>query len=121
MRLEELSPSEYRTLVLVYRYVYRDGRQSRCFTYQGLRSWVHYALPKAERPEWHTVERAIRSLAERQVLRRIRRGKRVVFCPGRYWYQLLDEYRRQLRSATLEQDSPYRQLLEYLEAQGATA
>ncbi|MEB3861190.1 MAG: hypothetical protein GSR84_03095 [Desulfurococcales archaeon] len=115
MKLEELSPSEYRTLVLVYRYVYRDGRQSRCFTYQGLRSWVHYSLPKAERPEWHTIERAIRSLAERQVLKRIRRGRLVIFCPGQYWHRLLDQYRSQLRNTELPEASPYRQLLEYLD------
>ncbi len=121
MRLEELSGSEYRTLVLVYRYVYRDGRASRCFTYQGLRSWIHYALPKAERPEWHTIERAIRRLAELEIVSRIRKGKKVIFCPGRYWYQLLDEYRRRLRSTELPETSPYRRLLEFLETQGVTA
>jgi len=113
--LDSLPPSLYRTLVLVYRYVYRDGRSSRCFTYQGLRSWIHYVLPKAERPEWHTVERAVRKLAELKVIKRIKRGRKVVFCPGRYWLDLLYEYRRRLRQAALPPESPYRILLEYLE------
>ena len=115
MKLDLLQPSLYRTLVLIYRYVYRDGRSSRCFTYRGLRSWIHYALPRQERPEWHTIERAIRKLAELQVIQRIRRGRQVIFCPGRYWYNLLYDYKRKLKSAGLPRDSPYRSLLEYLE------
>lgn len=119
MRLDALPSSLYRTLVLIFRYVYRENRSSRCFTYQGLRSWIHYVLPRHERPEWHTVERAIRRLAEMGVLaRRHIRKHKVVFCPGELWYELLAQYRQRLREApSLSQ--PYRELLEYLEAEAA--
>ncbi|MEB2836087.1 MAG: hypothetical protein GSR80_000103 [Desulfurococcales archaeon] len=116
LTLDSLPASHYRTLVLVWRYVYREGRASKCFTYQGLRAWMHYTLPKHERPEWHTVERALRKLAELEVLRRIRRGKRVIFCPGRHWHELLDEYRRRLRQGSLPLGSPYRELLAYIDS-----
>ncbi|BAA79694.1 hypothetical protein APE_0718 [Aeropyrum pernix ovoid virus 1] len=113
LTLNSLAPSERRTLILIYRYVYREGRTSRCFTYQGLRSWIHYALPKHERPEWHTVERAIRRLAELEVVRRLRRGRKVIFCPGKHWHQLLVEYRGVLSQA-VKLEEPYRSLLHYL-------
>lgn len=118
--LEELSPSEYRTFILALRYF--QARESRgeagaCLTYQGLRSWFFYALSRAERDglDWHTVERSLRALAERGVFRRVRRGRRVLFCKTDLFYRLMLEYRRRLRQARLPEDSPYRSLLEYLE------
>ena len=112
MRLEELSGSEYRTLVLILRYLSTRDRPQACLTYQGLRSWIHYTLPRQERPEWHTVERALRSLAEKGILRRVRKGKRVIFCKTTEFYQLQTQYLHQLRSAELPETSPYRWLLE---------
>jgi hypothetical protein len=42
----------YRAWILAKRYLEEksreQGRERRCLTYKGLRSWLHYALPRQE-------------------------------------------------------------------------
>ncbi len=115
--LDSLSPYVRRTFILLLRYFASRQQPQACLTYQGVRGWFFYALSRQDRDglEWHTVERGIRALAELGVLRRLRRGRRVVFCKTDAFYQLTMEYRRKLEGARLPEGSPYRSLLEYLE------
>ena len=73
-----MTPSELRTLLLIKDYL--DSRGRSCFTYRGLRA--HYARRGFYRDlEWHTVERAIRELARREILLRVEKSrKKVIFC-----------------------------------------
>ncbi len=65
-------------LVMLKRYLEETGR--RCVSYVGLRKWI-YGSGKYADLEWHTVERALRKLAEHGYLERVElSGRRVVFC-----------------------------------------
>ena len=83
MSLSSLPPSLLQAAVFIKLYLESRGDGKRCFTYRGLRAWWD-ANRKWEGSEWHTVERAIRKLAEEGYLRRVRKGRRVIFCiePG---------------------------------------
>ncbi len=78
-RLSSLTPSELQATVFVKLYLESRGDGRKCFTYRGLRAWWDKER-KYEGSEWHTVERSIRRLAEMGYLKRLRRGRRVVFC-----------------------------------------
>ena len=73
-----LRGSELQAAVFIKHYLRESGRH--CFTYRGLRAWWSRNR-KWEGSEWHTVERSIRRLAEQGYLRRLQRGRRVLFCP----------------------------------------
>lgn len=61
-----------------------NGRDRKCFTYQGLMNW--YQKVRRGRQHWHTVERKIRRLAQLGYLTRIPKGKIMIFCPTpRFW------------------------------------
>ena len=55
------------------------GRNSLCLTYEGLRKWMTY---RKVRKKFTTVERDMRKLAEKNILRRkfTRNRKNVIFC-----------------------------------------
>jgi len=57
----------------------RYGRDSLCFTYEGLRKFITYERLNIK---FTTLERSIRKLAEDGIVKRIvrRRGKEVFFC-----------------------------------------
>ena len=94
-----LRPSEYRVIILVNEYLQVTGRQG--FTYRGLRSyWSRKGLFRNDNDpahEWHTVERCIRSLAEKGYLdrRTYRKGcsKFVVFYPSPLFWEIIEERR----------------------------
>ena len=112
--LFSLPPSAYQAFILVLRYLASRDRTTYCFTYRGLRSWLHYSRSVSEKPEWHTVERAIRLLAAQRVFNRVRRGRTVIFCPGPRFFEFKYSYVR-----LLEESSPrgeLRELLEFLKA-----
>ncbi|RLG59856.1 hypothetical protein DRN86_03575 [Candidatus Geothermarchaeota archaeon] len=72
---------------LVQRYVRESGKK--CFTYRGLRAfWSKNKLYKES--EWHTIERKIRKMCERGLLKRIvvKKGF-VVFCPTQLFWDCL--------------------------------
>ncbi|MCE4628600.1 MAG: hypothetical protein F7C34_05610 [Desulfurococcales archaeon] len=73
-----LRGAELQAAVFIKQYI--NESKKRCFTYRGLRAWWSRNR-KYQGSEWHTVERAVRKLAESGYLRRVRRGRRVVFCP----------------------------------------
>ncbi len=101
-RFSDLQPSLQKTFILVYFYL--SSRNRTCFTYRGLRSWLHYNpdVRKKFWQEWHTTERNIRKLVEMDVLRRVRDGRKVVFCKGRYYAELVVEYNTRLRAHQAE-------------------
>jgi len=96
-RLTALPPSLQKTFILVHLYLEKKSRT--CFSYRGLRSWLHYNHVVKARlwQEWHTTERAIRKLVELEVLRRLRKGRKVIFCKGRYYMNLVVEYNHRIR------------------------
>ncbi|MEB3779952.1 MAG: hypothetical protein GSR85_06965 [Desulfurococcales archaeon] len=113
--LGRLSPSAYQTFILILRYLASKNSSTYCFTYKGLRAWLAYNRDAELRKlEWHTIERSIRALAEMEVLRRVQKGRRVVFCPGRHFFQLKYEYQRILEDANAEANQEFKELLEYL-------
>jgi len=62
----------------------RYGKNSNCFTYDGLHNWYSYSdkgkLVRVE-VKWHTIERCIRRLCEEKILNRIYVSKKkVIFC-----------------------------------------
>ena len=63
-------------------YKREQGWSDNCITYRGLRNYLFYRYKQRPRPEWHTVERTLRKLAEEKLLKRIelKRKKRVLFC-----------------------------------------
>ena len=69
---------------------YLKDTNKKCFTYRGLRAWWSKNR-KYKNSEWHTVERAIRSLAAQGYLRRRVYGRRVVFCPTPFLLYVFDE------------------------------
>lgn len=73
------TPSLLQAIVFIKLYLEEQDYPKKCFTYRGLRAWWQ-ANRKYEGSEWHTVERAIRKLAELGYLKRIKKGKRVIFC-----------------------------------------
>ena len=75
--MASLSEKRRLTLKLIAEYLSEVGR--RCFTYRGLRAYWDVRRLWNEL-EWHTVERNIRWLAENGLLRRIQRGRSVIFC-----------------------------------------
>ena len=77
--VREFGLSGVRVLGMVYRYVEERGG-GRCFTYRGLMGWwSRKGLYRSI--DWHTVERAVRRLAEVGVLKRVFKGRRkVMFC-----------------------------------------
>ncbi len=80
MGLPRLAPSLLQAAVFIKLYLEERGYpEKRCFTYRGLRAWWD-ANGKWRGSEWHTVERAVRKLAEMGYLRRVRRGRTVIFC-----------------------------------------
>ena len=64
------------TLSLIRNYMYHTGRQ--VFTYRDLRIY-YYGTYSDHIYDWHSVERAIRRLAQEGVLSRLRSGKHVIF------------------------------------------
>ncbi len=112
-RLSDLQPSLQFTFIVIMRYL--ESRGQNCFTYRGLRSWMAYNRDKQLRQyEWHTVERAIRKLAEMEVLKRVNgKGNRVVFCRGRYFLEFKYEYLQRLRDVNAEPPRELKTLLEY--------
>ncbi|MEB3759758.1 MAG: hypothetical protein GSR81_02820 [Desulfurococcales archaeon] len=79
------SQSLLQTILLLHDYLeYKreQGWSDNCITYRGLRSHLYYNYRKKPKPEWHTVERTLRKLAEEKLLRRIelKKKKRVLFC-----------------------------------------
>ena len=83
-----LRGAELQAAVFIRNYIRDSGK--RCFTYRGLRAW--WSRNRLwEGSEWHTVERAVRKLAESGYLRRVRRGRRVVFCPSPLLYNIFEE------------------------------
>ena len=71
-----LARSAKQTLQLIVKYYAETGNET--FTYRQLRAWWdHRQLWR--QTEWHTIERAIRLLAEYGYLERAGSGKRVVF------------------------------------------
>ena len=117
MRLGDLPNSVRASFVLILRYLYRPTRPSStlCFTYRGIRTWLTYNRIQFE---YHTLERAIRWLAENRVLKRIRKGRTVIFCPGKHFFDLKYDYERSLEAAaeTGSLTREYRDLLAYLKA-----
>lgn len=99
------------TFVLVLRFLHRPQSRGPCFTYRGLRNWLHYNPSVKGRYEWHTVERGVRRLAELGVLRRVRKGRKVIFCPGKYYVALKMEYLSRLRESGAEPPEELRHLL----------
>ena len=68
-------------LIMLRNYLRETGRK--CITYRGLRAWI-FRKPEYKDIEWHTVERAMRRLAEDGWLERIELGgRKVAFCPKR--------------------------------------
>ena len=86
--LQALTQSELQAAVFIKLYLEESGR--RCFTYRGLRAWWSRER-KYEGSEWHTVERAIRRLAEEGYLKRIRKRRHVIFCLEPSMLQLFEE------------------------------
>ena len=84
------TPSLLQAIVFIKLYLEEQDYPKKCFTYRGLRAWWQ-ANRKYEGSEWHTVERAIRRLAEEGYLRRIKKGRRVIFCVEP---RLEEEFRR---------------------------
>ena len=83
-----LRGAELQAAVFIRNYLKDSGK--RCFTYRGLRAW--WSRNRLyEGSEWHTVERAVRKLAEQGYLKRLQRGKRVVFCPTPFLYDVFRE------------------------------
>ena len=113
-RFSDLQPSLQFTFIAILRYLESKGQN--CFTYKGLRAWMAYNRDKQLRQyEWHTVERAIRKLAEMEVLRRVNgKGNKVIFCRGSYFYDLKLEYLQRLRSHNAEPPKELKTLLEYV-------
>ena len=94
------TPSLLQATVFIKLYLEERGYpEKRCFTYRGLRAWWQ-ANRKYEGSEWHTVERSIRRLAELGYLKRVRKGKRVVFCVE----PMLEEEFHRIDSATKRPD-----------------
>ena len=107
-----LTPSQYRTLILVFMYLENRGRL--CLTYRGLRAWVYYNNDVRGWQEWHTIERNLRKLVEVGVLRRITRGRSVLFCKGGKYYLYLLEYRRVAGSGGDTRNKELKKLIDYL-------
>ena len=83
-----LRGSELQAAVFIRLYLRESGK--RCFTYRGLRGWWSRNR-KYEGSEWHTVERAVRRLAEQGYLQRRKKGRRVLFCPTPLLHSIFDE------------------------------
>ena len=90
------APSLYRTLLLINEYL--QVKRRRGFTYRGLRAyWDMKGLYRDERDparEWHTVERAIRKLAELGFLERRHprsNKKTVIFYPTKRFWRVIEE------------------------------
>ena len=115
MNLESLSNSERQAFILSIRYMASRSSKSYCFTYRGLRSWIHYNPDIKPKPEWHTIERAIRSLAEKGVYKRVRKGKTVIFCPGREFFSLKYSYLKTLKSVE-PKTNEVKSIIEFLES-----
>ena len=84
----ELRGSELQAATFIKQYLSETGK--RCFTYRGLRGWWS-RTGKYHTSEWHTVERSIRALAAQGYLRRLQRGRRVVFCPTPLLHSIFDK------------------------------
>lgn len=110
-----LSGSVYQTFILILKYLASRESKTYCFKYRGLQNWFFYKYKSDDKPEYHTVERAIRHLARLGVLRRIekRGGREVIFCPGRYFDNVKWDYIRVLENAG-SLDEEHKKLLEYL-------
>ena len=64
---------------LIQRHLAFTGKM--CFTYRGLRQSYEYYRRKGEiMIDWHTIERTIRLLCQNGKIKRIRKGKTVIFC-----------------------------------------
>lgn len=116
--LDDLESYARVTFILVLRFLHRPQSRGQCFTYRGLRNWLHYNPDVKGRYEWHTIERGVRRLAELGVLRRARRGRKVVFCPGRHYHQLKLEYLARLREHGAEPPRELRSPLDRLGGAG---
>lgn len=90
-RLAAFSESERKTMRLIAEYMKTRG--SRCFTYRKLRR-LYNNIEAWQWLEWHTAERAVRSLAELGLLQRrrcIRNRRCVLFCVTSELQYLLEE------------------------------
>ncbi len=66
-------------LILIRNYLRDTGRK--CVSYRGLRTWIYRSTMYRDL-EWHTVERALRRLAEDGYLQRIQlKGNKTIYCP----------------------------------------
>lgn len=84
------------TILLIHQYYEwrkENGKDRRCFTYQGLLSWMQRS-GKLKHSHWHTVERKIRRLAEGGFLTRVPRGKIMIFCPTNKFWMVIEQHRR---------------------------
>ena len=101
-----LSGSELQAFIFIREYLNElksQGYSGKCFTYRGLRAWWSRNR-KYEGSEWHTVERAIRRLAEKGVLRRVNtrgreRKRLVLFCVTPEFEAINMEYERYLSTS----------------------
>lgn len=114
MRLRDLKNSELQAFILSIRYLASRNQKTLCFTYKGLRSWIHYNHNIKPKPEWHTIERALRSLAEKKVYNRIKKGRKVIFCPGKEYFNLKQEYLTSLKHVE-EKTEEIKTIIEFLE------
>ena len=77
-------PDSY--LAIVKRFVLETG--IKCFSYRIIRAWF---LKKSEYRDldYHTFERRLRDLAQEHIIKRVRYGRKVLFCVDedklRYW------------------------------------
>lgn len=89
-----IPPYARTTFILIIKYTDRPDRRTRCFTYKGLRNYLSYNREARGKFEWHTIERGVRKLAEEGYLKRVRKGKIVIFCPGDKFNSLLWDYKK---------------------------